>query len=172
MRCASTSACRARPRHRSSSCDRLLSMSTELFDPIFGTTAVTAAVDDAAIVSAMCEVETALARACARADLIPLPIALEVGAACQYVARIDAANISRRAVLSGNPVVPLVDEIRSRVRERTGDEAAGGVHLGATSQDILDTALMLVAKRALGVVVAEMDECGSHLADLAATRRN
>jgi 3-carboxy-cis,cis-muconate cycloisomerase len=147
-------------------------MSTELFDAIFGTIAVTAAVDDAAIVSAMCEAETALARACARADLIRLPVALEVGAACQYVARIDAANISRRAVSSGNPVVPLVEEIRSRVRERAGDEAARAVHLGATSQDILDTALMLVAKRALGVVVAEMDECGSHIADLAATYRS
>jgi 3-carboxy-cis,cis-muconate cycloisomerase len=146
-------------------------MSTELFDAIFGTTAVTAAVDDAAIVSAMCEVETALARACARADLIPLPMALEIGAACQYVSRIDPANISRRAVSSGNPVVPLVEEIRSRVREQAGEDAARAVHLGATSQDILDTALMLAAKRALGVVVAEMDECGSHMADLASTYR-
>ena len=146
-------------------------MSTELFDPIFGTTAVTAAVDDAAIVSAMCEAETALARACARAGLIPLPLALEIGAACEYVARIDPANISRRAVSSGNPVVPLVEEIRSRVRERTDERAAHAVHLGATSQDIVDTALMLVAKRALGVIVAEMDECGSRIADLAHEHR-
>jgi 3-carboxy-cis,cis-muconate cycloisomerase len=57
------------------------------------------------------------------------------------------------------------------VRERTDERAAHAVHLGATSQDILDTALMLVAKRALGVIVAEMDECGSRIADLAQEHR-
>jgi 3-carboxy-cis,cis-muconate cycloisomerase len=146
-------------------------MSTELFDPVFGTTAVTAALDDAAIVAAMCEAETALARACARADLIALPVALEIGAACQDVARIDPAVLGRRAVASGNPVVPLVEEIRARVRDRASDAAADAVHLGATSQDILDTALMLVSKRALGVIVAEVAECGTRIAALAAAHR-
>ena len=56
-------------------------MTSALFDPLFGATAVDAALDDRAWLAALCEVETALARACAQVGLIPLPVALEIGAA-------------------------------------------------------------------------------------------
>ncbi len=147
-------------------------MSDELFDGVFGTTAVGAATDDAAIVDALCEAETALARACARAGLIDLPVALEVAAGCDVVRGMDPGNLSRRAVSGGNPVIPLVAELRRVVDERAGADAAAAVHLGATSQDILDTALMLVAHRALGVIGAELAECASAVAGLAAEHRS
>lgn len=146
-------------------------MSDALFDGVFGTTAVAATVDDAAVIAALCEVETALARACARVGLIELPVALEIGAACHEVARIDPAELARRAASGGNPVIPLVSEIRARVQERGGGDAVAAVHLGATSQDVIDTALMLLAKQALGVIGADLGECAAAIAALARTHR-
>lgn len=147
-------------------------MADELFDAIFGTTTVAAMTDDAAIVDALCEAETALARACARVGVISLPIALEVSAACDAARRTDTHDLARRARVGGNPVIPLVAEVRARVEDRAGAEAARAVHLGATSQDILDTALMLVAKQSLGVIIADLGECGDIAAGLAAAHRN
>jgi 3-carboxy-cis,cis-muconate cycloisomerase len=147
-------------------------MSTELFDGVFGTTAVVAATDDAAIIAALCEAETALARACARAGLIELAVALEIAAACNEVRSLDAHELARRSVAGGNPVIPLVAELRERVDKRAGADAARAVHLGATSQDILDTALMLVTSRALGVIVADLSQCGTTTASLARAHRN
>lgn len=142
---------------------------TELFDGIFSTIAIPT--DDAALVNALCDAETALARACARVGLIPLPVALEIGAVCDAVRSLDSAELARRSVAGGNPVIPLVTEIRTRVEARAGAEAAGAVHFGATSQDILDTALMLVSKQALGVIVSDLGECGDIAAQLAAAHR-
>jgi 3-carboxy-cis,cis-muconate cycloisomerase len=147
-------------------------MTSELFDGVFGTTAIVAATDDAAIVDALCEAETALARACTRAGLIDLPAALEIGAACDAVRRLDSSELARRSAASGNPVIPLVAELRMRVEKSGGPEAARGVHLGATSQDILDTALMLVASRALGVMLADLAECSAAIGGLARDHRD
>lgn len=142
----------------------------DLFDGIFGATAIP--LDDAAVLVALCETETALARACARADLVTLPVALEIGAVCDEVRGMDVGELGRRAVAGGNPVIPLVAEIRARVEARAGADAARAVHLGATSQDILDTALMLVSKQALGVLVADLAECGAACSRLAAAHRD
>ena len=147
-------------------------MSAELFDAVFGTTAIEGVIDDAAIIDALCEAETALARACARVGLIALPIALEVAAACEAVRGSDLHELARRSLVGGNPVIPLVAELRARVESRAGAEAARAVHFGASSQDILDTALMLVAKRALGVIIAGLGECGEAAATLAHTHRD
>ena len=68
----------------------------ELLDPVFGTVAVTAATDDRALLDALCETETALARACARVGLVPLAAALEVGAACE---KVRGAGPARRVVI-------------------------------------------------------------------------
>lgn len=145
---------------------------SELFDPIFGRTAVTAATDDSAFLGALCEAETALARACARAGLIDLATALEIGAACEELGRSDPAELGRRSVAGGNPVIPLVAALRARVGERAGDDAAAAVHLGATSQDILDTAMMLIAQRALGVIGADLADCAHGAAALARAHRD
>jgi len=147
-------------------------VSSELFDAILGTTSVVAATDDAAIVDALCTAETALARACAAVGVIPLPVALEIGAVCDAVRRLDSGELARRSVPGGNPVIPLVAEIRTRVEVRAGADAARAVHLGATSQDIVDTALMLVAKQALGVIRASLAEAADTCARLAHTHRD
>jgi 3-carboxy-cis,cis-muconate cycloisomerase len=147
-------------------------VSSELFDGIFGTTSVVAATDDAAVVDALCTAETALARACVRAGIVSLPTALEIGAACDEVRRLDSTELARRAAYDGNPVIPLVAEIRARVEARAGAEAANAVHRGATSQDIVDTALMLVVKQALGVIAASVDEAAAACARRAREHRD
>ncbi|MDT4926351.1 MAG: 3-carboxy-cis,cis-muconate cycloisomerase [Pseudonocardiales bacterium] len=145
---------------------------SELFGPAFGQTAIDAALDDQAWLTALCEVEIALARACTRAGLIDLATALEIGHAAELVAATDPADLGRAAVDGGNPVVPLVDALRTRVRERGGEQAAAAVHMGATSQDALDTATMLVTSRALGVLTADLAEAGNHVAALARRHRD
>jgi 3-carboxy-cis,cis-muconate cycloisomerase len=145
---------------------------SELFDPIFGATAVDAAIDDRAWLAALCEAETALARACARCGLIELATALDIGAACEELGRGDPADLGRQSVAGGNPVIPLVAALRVNVDKRAGSDAAAAVHLGATSKDILDTAMMLVAQRALGVILADLTDCSDLAAYLARDHRD
>lgn len=144
----------------------------ELFGPVFGTSAVDAVIDDRAWVAALCEVETALARACTRAGLIHLSVALEIGVAADQLATSDPAELGAGARAGGNPVIPLVERLRELVRARGGDDAAAAVHLGATSQDVMDTASMLLASRALGVVSTELRSGADLAAGLARTHRD
>lgn len=147
-------------------------MTSALFGPLFGTTAVDAAVDDRAWLAALCEVETALARACVQAGLVDLATALEIGAAAQAISGSDPADLGARAEAGGNPVIPLVTALRDEVRRRAGQAAPDAVHYGATSQDVLDTAAMLVASRALGVIGADIDDCAKRAAALARIHRD
>ena len=143
-----------------------------LFDPLFGMTAIDAATDDRAWLTALCETETALARACARAGLLDLPTALEIGAAAEELGSTDPAELGRQAIDGGNPVIPLVRALRHSVEQRAGADAAQAVHRGATSQDILDTAAVLVTTRGLGVIIADLGECADRAAALARTHRD
>jgi 3-carboxy-cis,cis-muconate cycloisomerase len=145
---------------------------SELFGPLLGQTAVDAALDDRSWLAALCDVETALARACTRAGLIELATALEVGHAAELLAAADPAEIGRRAADGGNPVIPLVEALRGLVRESAGEDAAKGVHLGATSQDILDSAAMLIASRTLGVIIADVRDVADRVAILAGEHRD
>jgi 3-carboxy-cis,cis-muconate cycloisomerase len=123
---------------------------------------VPAVVDDTAYLEAMLQTEAALARAQARVGLLPSEHADAIAAACQD-GRFDVNAVGRAAVASGNPVVPLVEQLRAAV----GVEVATHVHFGATSQDIIDTATMLVAQAALRAVLADVDLAGDAAARLA-----
>jgi 3-carboxy-cis,cis-muconate cycloisomerase len=139
-----------------------------LFGPLFGQTAIATAVDDRAWLTALCEAEAALARACARAEIIELTVAMEVARAADELSRSDPADLGRDAIAGGNPVIALVEMLRARVPAGSAD----AVHLGATSQDVLDTAMMLVAHRALGVLVADVGDCADTVAALARAHRD
>jgi 3-carboxy-cis,cis-muconate cycloisomerase len=140
---------------------------SELFDPVFGTDAVVAATDDRAWLRALCAVEMALARASARVGLIDPDDASVVVHAAAELADSDPAELGRRAAAGGNPVIPIV----VLLRERVGPDAAAAVHLGATSQDILDTALVLISRRALAVIHGDVTACADAAAELAKTHR-
>jgi len=97
----------------------------------------------------MLDAEAALARAQARVGLMSEAGAARVTAACR-AANFDVAALGRDAAAAGNPVVPLVRALTAAVG------ADVPVHHGATSQDILDTAAMLVAHRALGPILDDL----------------
>lgn len=134
-----------------------------LFGPLFGNPDVDAETGSRAWLQAMLDVERSLAVAQARAGLAPGAAAAAIAACCS-ADRFDAASLGERALAAGNPVVPLVRELRALVPA----DAERYVHAGATSQDILDTAMMLVASRALGPILADLRAAADRCAELAA----
>jgi len=138
-----------------------------LFDALYATGAVLASTDDEAWLQAMLDVEAAVARAGAKAGLVPPASADAIAASC--VARdFDAADIGRRAAASATWVVPLVADLRARVPA----SARGFVHLGATSQDVIDTAMSLVAARTIDVITPLLADVAGSLADLTRAHRD
>jgi 3-carboxy-cis,cis-muconate cycloisomerase len=140
--------------------------SDALFLPIFVPARVAEAVSDRAWLAAMLSAEAALARAEARVGVIPADAAETIAACCE-VDRFDIGAIAEEGRRVANPVEPLV---RALVAE-TGDEAGGWVHWGATSQDVLDTAAMLVSRDALDSILAELDAVSAACAGLAEAHR-
>jgi 3-carboxy-cis,cis-muconate cycloisomerase len=134
---------------------------SELFAPLFVPARLREALGARAWVAAMVETEAALAAAEAEAGVIPAAAAEAIAAACRPGA-VDVGSLGDAALASGNPVVPLVDALRG-----AAGDAAPYVHWGATSQDVLDTAAMLVARRSLALVVEELDAVARACAALA-----
>ena len=144
-----------------------------LFDGVFarGTVAGGGAVaDDAAWLRSMLAAEAALARALERAGLAPEG----AGAAVTRAARAedfgpeDLAELGRATVLTGNPVPGLARVLTGRVKDTA---AKAAVHQGATSQDIIDTAAMLLARDALGAAEADLTAAADVVARLADVHR-
>ncbi|MEU6479375.1 adenylosuccinate lyase family protein [Streptomyces sp. NPDC047017] len=124
------------------------------------------ALSDEAWVAAMLDVEVALARAQARLGVVPR-WALEPIEAAVRSRPVDVARLARRARGSANPVVDLVRTLMDAVAAQDRD-AAEFVHRGGTSQDILDSAAMLLAARSLDRVDAGLGRTADALAALAA----
>ena len=149
-------------------------MAGELFGPIFIPDRFREAVSGRAWLQAMLEAEGALAVAQARAGLIPTEAAEAVAYCCgdgPSVGLFDPEDLGRKGRSQGNPVPPLVRALTETVSE-VSEEAARYVHKGATSQDIMDTAAMLLTKRALGLILAETDAVAAALARLADAHRD
>ncbi|WP_314172387.1 lyase family protein [Streptomyces winkii] len=121
---------------------------------------------DAAVLQALLDAEAALTRAQAELGMAPGAVASAVTEAAR-ADRFDVRGLALRARSGGNPVIPLVADLTDAV----GREAAPYVHRGATSQDILDTALMLVAARTLDAVLPDLDRTARELAMVAAEHR-
>jgi 3-carboxy-cis,cis-muconate cycloisomerase len=138
-----------------------------LFGGIYGRGAAAAELTDRAWLQAMLDVEAALARACAAERLIPGLAADEIAGACQ-ADRFDIAQLGRDAADSATPVVALVKALRAAIPE----PARAHVHVGATSQDISDTAMMLIARRALVPLLADARAAADATAELARLHRD
>jgi 3-carboxy-cis,cis-muconate cycloisomerase len=136
-----------------------------LFAGIFGRGGVDTG--DEAWLQAMLDTEAALARALERAGLAEPGAGAAVTTAAQADA-FDAAELGRKAALTGNPVPALVRELSGIVPPG----AAGAVHRGATSQDIIDTAAMLLVREALSAVAADLSAAASAAAALAVAHRD
>ncbi|MGH3017806.1 MAG: 3-carboxy-cis,cis-muconate cycloisomerase [Gaiellaceae bacterium] len=138
-----------------------------LFGPLFVPEQLLAAVSDQAWFEAMIEVESALARAEAAAGVVPAEAAEAIADACR-LELYDLGQLLEQGRAVGNPAEPLVRALRQRV----GHDAAGYVHRGATSQDVIDSAAMLVSRRALELISRELDRVGAGLAALADEHRS
>jgi 3-carboxy-cis,cis-muconate cycloisomerase len=142
-----------------------------LLGPLFAGSRADAELTDRAFLRAMLDAERALAVAASRAGVVPEAPAQAIAAACQ-ADRFDPEDLGRRAPAAGTPVVPLVADLTEMVEAEAGAEAARWVHHGATSQDIMDTALVLVAGRALGRVLEDLEGAAVAAAGLAASHRD
>ncbi len=126
-----------------------------------------AATGDSAFLRALLDAEAALTRAQASLGLAPDEAADAVTTAAD-AARFDVRALALRARAGGNPVIPLVADLSAAV----GDEHSSYVHRGATSQDIMDTAMTLVAVRTLDLVLADLARTERALARLARDHRD
>jgi 3-carboxy-cis,cis-muconate cycloisomerase len=120
-------------------------MPTRLIESLAATEALSAVFSDAAVLQAMLDFEAALARVESRAGVIPTEAAAAIAEAA-VAEGFDAADLARRSLRAGTPAIPLVEALTAKVRARN-EAAAGFVHWGATSQDVVDTALVLLLGR-------------------------
>jgi len=138
-----------------------------IFEPIVTTDELLAATGDRAWVQAMLDVEAALARVEARHGVIPKEAASAIAAHCD-ASLMDLSELGHAARAGGNPVIPLVATLRAAVRPPASD----WVHWGATSQDVLDTAAMLIVARSLPLIDADLAQLAAGCAALAEAHRS
>jgi 3-carboxy-cis,cis-muconate cycloisomerase len=137
-----------------------------LFAALYARGATAEQLTDEAVLQAMLDVEAALATACAAEGLIPAPAAPQIVAACT-ARRFDLGALALETARHASPVVGLVAALRDAV----GEPYAEYVHFGATSQDIIDTALILIASRALDPLLGDAARAADEAAALADSHR-
>ena len=136
-----------------------------LFDKLFRYEAVDRIFSDEQYIQSLLDFEAALARAEAKAGVIPAVDAQVIAAACR-AEQFDIEELATQAALSGNVAIPLVKKLTELVAKQNKD-AARFLHWGATSQDSMDTAVVLQLRRALEVVDQDLARLTSTLASLA-----
>src|SRR5690349_1506788 len=120
---------------------------SEPIDELFATPEIAAVFSAEAHVRRMLDFEAALARAEASAGVIPPEAAAAIVAGCR-IELFDVAALYREAAVAGTPAIPLARMLAERVAE----DARGFVHWGATSQDAIDTAMMLQMRDGLALI--------------------
>jgi 3-carboxy-cis,cis-muconate cycloisomerase len=141
-----------------------------LLAPMFSSAAMRAVCDDAAYLQHMLDFEAALARAEASVGVIPASAVAPIAQACKAEA-FDIPALAEAATRSGNLAIPLVKALTSAVA-RVDADAARYVHWGATSQDVIDTAVMLTLRAAIDALLADLDRAIAGFAKLATQHRD
>lgn len=141
-------------------------LSLSLFGAVFAHGELARRLDDVALLQAMLDVEAGLSRALARAGLVPPSAAAAVTQAAR-AEKFSSAALGEAAAAEGNPIPALVEALRAALPP----SAAGAVHTGATSQDIVDSALMLLAARSLPLLLRELAAAADGCARLADAHR-
>jgi 3-carboxy-cis,cis-muconate cycloisomerase len=140
---------------------------SELFRDMFGTAEMRAIFSDAGYLSRCLEVEAALARAQAGIGMIPAAAAHEISAKAT-LACLDFDALKRETEIVGYPILPLVKQLAAAC---AGD-AGGYVHWGATTQDIMDTAVVLQLRAAFELIEADLNDILASLETLARRYRD
>lgn len=129
-------------------------MTALVFEQFLSTPEIGAVFGEAAIVQGMLDFEAALARAQAAEGLIPAHVAPAIAHACR-VERYELGLIIAAGSIAGTLAIPLVKQLTAEVASSDA-EAAGYVHWGSTSQDVIDTAMVLATRRALALIDARL----------------
>ncbi|MFF1882082.1 lyase family protein [Pseudarthrobacter sp. NPDC058196] len=139
-----------------------------LLSPVSASPLVAALTGDRAVLAAILAVESGWAAVLETAGLAPAGSAAVVASAAE-AGRYDLADIALRAQGGGNPVIPLLADLRKQaaVLDTAGVGAGKAVHTSLTSQDVLDTALMLLARNTVQAVLADLHGTAAALAHLA-----
>lgn len=133
-----------------------------LAEQMASTVAMQAVFSPRASVQALLDVEAGLAKAGAACGLLPATAAAVIAAACRAEA-IDLDQMARDGAVAGTVVIPLVKWLKN-----AAPQAASCVHIGGTSQDIIDTALVLQLRSGIALLQAELAAMANAAADLAA----
>lgn len=146
-------------------------MSTTVFDStlfrdMFGTAEMRAVFSDKSLIERYIEVEVALAKAEARCGVIPAAAAAQIAELSRYEA-LDLALMQHETEIVGYPILPLVEQL-----SKLCGEAGRYVHWGATTQDIMDTAVVLQVRAALAIVERDIQAVRGLLAELALRYRD
>ncbi|MDR7160425.1 lyase family protein [Arthrobacter sp. BE255] len=139
-----------------------------LLSPVSASPLVGALTGDRAVLAAILAVESGWAAVLEKAGLAPSGSAAVVASAAE-AGRYDVADIAFRAQGGGNPVIPLLADLRKQVQARDTSSvgAVKAVHTSLTSQDVLDTALMLLARNTVEALLADLKSTTAVLAALA-----
>ncbi|AKT50981.1 lyase family protein [Arsenicicoccus sp. oral taxon 190] len=142
-----------------------------LLAPVWAGTPVADRTDDRAVVQRLLDVEHAWLAVCVEVGLAPEAAleGLDQGAGVFAAESYDGPSLARRCPMGGNPLIPLLADLRQQLGDHP---AASQVHAGATSQDVLDTALMLLAADVLDAALPELDAALAALVDLAERHRD
>src|SRR3954468_16206497 len=126
-----------------------------LLAPMLSSAAMRAICDDAATLQNMLDFEAALARAEGAVGVIPAGAAGPITKACRAES-FDLAALAEAATRSGNLAIPLVKALTAYVSKANAD-AARYVHWGATSQDVIDTATVLMLRAGIDALLGDID---------------
>jgi 3-carboxy-cis,cis-muconate cycloisomerase len=146
------------------------SASDSLSARLFGEPAMNAAMSDSARLQGMLDFEAALARAEARCGLIPASAVEPISAACK-LGLYDLAELGDAGRLAGNLAIPMVKALTAAVKANDA-EAARFVHWGATSQDAIDTGLVLQLREAFDLLDAGSAALIAVLSQMASEHRD
>src|ERR1700730_14724827 len=140
-----------------------------LLDPLFRWEPVAKLFRDDNYLQTMLDFEAALAYAEASSGVIPSSAANAIAAKCR-VELFDKQKLAEAASLAGNLAIPLVKHLKALVVADNKD-AAGFVHWGATSQDAIDTAVVLQLREALLITSGDLENLCARLAKMADQHR-
>jgi 3-carboxy-cis,cis-muconate cycloisomerase len=137
-----------------------------LFRDAFGTPSMREVFSDVSLISRYVEVEIALAQAEARCGVIPPEAAAEIAGRAD-VSLLDFDLLRRETEIVGYPILPLVHQLAKQC-----GEAGRYVHWGATTQDIMDSAVILQVRDGLSIIEADFAALRGILADLSRRHRD
>ena len=137
-----------------------------VFGALYGTDAMRACMGEMAYLQRMLDVEAALARAQARLGIVP-PAAAQAITDAALAEKLDLPALAAATRNTGYPVVGLVRQLS----QLAGPDAGRWTHWGATTQDIMDTAVVLQVREGLALIRAELLAVNAGFAQMARTHR-